>query len=149
LHKYKYDNNQLNNKKIRHLIWNFLTHLYMIKCWVTCCSANIIVENMYLQVPMCLFILHCEPHWCICFRSTSLNNVKSCSLCGNMKFSNYSSIMAGTIANISFVMRLTPTSFIHSMMCACTKPRWKYNTNLDSFGLLLTLMECAIKWTYI
>ncbi len=137
LHKYKDDNNQLINSKITHLIWIFLTHLYVIRCWAACCSANIVVGNSCLQVPMCLYVLHREPNWCICFHSTSLNNVKSCSLYGNMKFSDYSSIIASTIATISFVMLSTSTSFIHNMMCACTEPKWKYNANLDNFGLLL------------
>jgi hypothetical protein len=127
LHKYKDDNNQLINSNITHLIWIFLTHLCVIGCWTACCSANIVVGNLYLQVPMCLFVLHREPHWCIYFRSINLNNVKSCSSSNNMNFPNCSSIVASTTAIISFRMRLTSTSFIHNLMCACTEPRWKYN----------------------
>ncbi len=148
MHKYKDDNNRLIISKITHLIWIFLTHLYVIGCWATCCSTNIVVGNPYLQVSMCLFFLHREPHWCICFGSISLNNVKSCSLSNNMNFQDCSSIVACTIATISFMMQLT-SSFIHNMMCACTEPRWKYNANLENFGLLLALMECTIKWTHI
>ncbi len=149
MHKYKDNNNQLINTKITHLIKFFWTHLCVIGCWGTCCSANIVVGNPYLQVPMCLFVLHCGPHWCICFRSTSLNNVKSCSLFHNMNFLDYSSIIVGTITIISFVMQSTSMSFIHNMMCACIEPRWKYNANLDNFELLLALMECTVKWTHI
>jgi len=105
LHKYKDDNNRLINSKITHLIWIFLTHLCVIGCWTACCSTNIVVGNPYLQVPMCLFVLHHEPHWCICFCSTSLNNGISCSLFGNMNVLDYSSIATSTIATISFVMR--------------------------------------------
>ncbi len=137
LHKYKDDNSWLINSKITHLIWFFLTHLCVIGCWAACCLANIVVGNPYLQVPMCLFVLHHEPHWCICFHSTNLNNVKSCSSFGNINFPECSSIVVGTIVIISFVMQSTSTSFIHNMTYACIEPRWKYNVNLDSFGLLL------------
>jgi len=90
---------------------NFLNHLCEIGCWATCCSTNIVLGNSYLQVPMCLFVLHREPHWCICCRNPSFGlatKAKELQRCGSRGGPGVKSHTPGSIGKCEGVNPHTP-----------------------------------------